>query len=45
MRSIPEIFQGILEDEKKRNFFFKALWMTSLGMLVLGYLIIVLLLA
>jgi hypothetical protein len=44
MRSIPEIFQGIMDDQRKRELFFKAIWMTSLGMLVLGYLIIVLLL-
>ncbi|MDD3398770.1 MAG: hypothetical protein PHW93_04145 [Candidatus Methanomethylophilaceae archaeon] len=44
MRSIPEIFQGIMDDKRKRELFFKGIWMASLGMLVLGYFIIVLLL-
>jgi len=44
MRSIPEILQAIMDDERKRNIFFKVLWMGSLGMLVLGYLIMVVLL-
>ena len=44
MRSLPEILQSIMDDPRKRTILFKVIWMGSLGMLVLGYFIILVLL-
>lgn len=44
-RSGPRFLQRWMEDPRKREILFKAIWMGSLGMLVLGYIIIAVLLA